>query len=364
MGAPNKAHDTALVQAMLSVVKNAHGQRYHAGHYDGVFGNHTLTAIRSFQTDRKLVSQPVPGRPTPPTASKGDAYGVVCPGGPTLNALSSALPATHKDIRTAEGARTVYWPGSEGDSAHSASSITKNAELHPAIREAAANLVRVMFDKHEIVLTLTASGGRRDFAKQYEIATTPDEDGNYATGAGPGESNHNFGQAVDIGPNGLKWMAPNGVPVNDDWWLNKLTQSHKSWARELWNVRDAIGVQTLGLFNSKLPGDFDHLQRYSDDNVSMVKSLAKLLDMVGALGWRYHQGYQSDLGFDGPYYGVGTAVQIWEGSGPLKKDWLAAGMKVPVAQVKDSDVTVMRKKLRTDFEKAEDSRDRWTPEPK
>lgn len=63
-----------------------------------------------------------------------------------------------------------------------------------------AALVRTMFTTYQLVLTVAPSGGRRTFQNQYDIAT----DGSGATDAGPGESNHNFGQAVDIGFNHLK----------------------------------------------------------------------------------------------------------------------------------------------------------------
>ena len=53
-GGRNLAHDVALVQAMLRVVKNAKGTPYLGGNYDGVYGPQTKAAITSFQTENKL----------------------------------------------------------------------------------------------------------------------------------------------------------------------------------------------------------------------------------------------------------------------------------------------------------------------
>src|SRR5262245_20978795 len=208
--ASNKSHDVALVQAMLRVVNNAKGQPYLAGNYDGIYGNQTKTAILQFQKEQATASTPVP----PPGGSGGaklDALGVVSPGGATIEKLSAMLPLDYKEIRATPGLRTVYWPDQKGAAEKSASTIENDANLHPAFRVVIGQLVRLMYERHQIALTLTNTGGRRTFQKQYELVTEPKA----PTQAGPGESNHNFGQAVDIGPQGWKWMPGDGPPETD-----------------------------------------------------------------------------------------------------------------------------------------------------
>ena len=71
------------------------------------------------------------------------------------------------------------------------------------------------------------------------------------TGAGPGESNHNFGMAVDIGFKNFKWMRGNGAPTVDDWWLNNMPGVK---SLPLWKVRNAVAKQ-FKLFPTALKGD-------------------------------------------------------------------------------------------------------------
>jgi hypothetical protein len=393
---PNNFYDVALIQAMLQVIRNPKNQPYLSAHYDGVCGSGTINAIKAFQTDNGTATMPVsapprsagfglpplkpslPGVMTPnpgmtpapsgqrfgfglPTLSLLDDLGVIKPGGPTLDKLNELLPPQFKQIRSAPGLHFVYWSGSAGDASDSAATISSNTELHEVFRKNVADLVKQMFDKYEIVLTLTPSGGRRTFQKQYELKTGPGD----VTNAGPGESNHNFGQAVDIGFNGFKWMTPIGMIVTDDWWLNKMVKTHSHWVPEMWRLRDAIGFDQLGMFKSNKDGDDIHIQRYSDDNVSVRKSLAKLLDTAGTMNWRLQHDYECNLGFTGgAFHPVGKATQIWDKSGPMQKAWIAAGKHIAVTAVTDADVTAMRNALRADFEAAEAARDRWTAEPK
>jgi hypothetical protein len=135
---------------------------------------------------------------------------------------------------------------------------------------------------------------------------------------------------------------------------------------ELWALRNAIAFDELGMFKSEKPGDTIHIQRYSDDNISMTKSLAKLLDTVGTMRWRKaHPGYECNLGFNGGvWHNVGKSTEIWDQTGPLQKAWIAAGRNVPPSAVTDADVRAMRQALRAEFEAAEAGRDRWVAQPK
>ena len=195
----NKVHDIALVQAMLRLVKDAKNQPYLGGNYDGSYGKVTKAAIISFQNDHKLAAAKAgPGQ---------DTLGLVSSGGPTILKLNAMLSAENKEIRILPDTRTVYWPGNEADAKESSKAILGNVEMEVTFRTTVAKLVDTMFQDHKIVLSLTNSGARRTFQKQYELVTQP----NPPTKAGPGESNHNYGMAVDIGFKGLKWMQGNGT---------------------------------------------------------------------------------------------------------------------------------------------------------
>jgi hypothetical protein len=404
-GAANQFHDVALIQAMLRVIGSPKGHPYLAGHYNGVCGSQTISAIMEFQTDHRTANLPAappsspfklgvpalkqPSIPNPDSRAGGalktpvlgapasgfgpsfslpslmkDDFGVIKPGGATMDALNDLLPASHKGIRTAPGAHLVYWSGSAQASAASAAAIAAETRLNEDFRKKVANVVTLMFNKYELVLSLAGKiGGPRTFQEQF----VQRRDKPNTTKAGPGESNHNFGQGVDLGFYPIKWMGLSGQPVDDDWWLNKLVPGHKLWSDELWGLRNEIAVDQLGLFPSGLEGDVYHLQRFSDgdDNVSMVNSLAKLLDTAGAMSWRHHGGgYECDLGFGGPWRHVGKSMEIWAETGPMHKDWIAHGKGVAVTAVSDGDLTAMRHALKADFEAAEAARDQWVAQPK
>ena len=377
----NNRHDVALVQAMLSLVDSSNHMSYLGGFYDGIFGGKTSHAIKAFQTDyhtsvvkagggmsstrlgmdHDCVTHP--GQLRPPARINLplnlDDPGKMNPGAATILKLNDLLPRDFKDIMIAPGTRVVYWPDLPGQAEAYAKTVKNDKTLDEDFRNDVGTLVRRMYEKHKILLTIAPDGGRRSFQRQYEIATDPQG----ATDAGPGESNHNWGRAVDIGFNQFEWLQSSGTSMIDDWWLNKLFKLHPDRMMDMWKIRNAIAFDEVGLFRSKKPGDHIHIQAYSDDSVSMVKSLAALLDKKGALGWRYHHGYETDLGFAGAWHKVGTAIEIWEGSGPMEKHWIATGKGVPVASITDSDVKKMRAGLRADFEAAEAAAADWEPVP-
>jgi hypothetical protein len=384
--ASNKVHDVALLQAMLCVVKNAKGVAYLTD-YDGKPGPATKAAITAFQTDQNLIAKP--------GAAKADAgalekAGYVGKGSATLAKLVAALPADFKDMMIIENTSTVYLPGSEADAKASVTSINATADIDPAFRGKVAQLVNLMYSTHKIVLSVTGSGGHRTFQKQYEMQLQSPG----STKAGPGESNHNFGRAVDIGFKSFQWIKTGGTIAVDDWWLNVLTKKEKDKvgnlkAQDLWKARDAIAVKgPPQLFNSILPGDTIHLQSF-DDHLPNDRALADLLGRVGKLKWQAEhkpnapRRYNSDLGFGGKMFTVGTAKDIWTLSATVTKGMVAqaktdalmnaaklkgpAALKavVPVkeADIKAADIVNIRKALKDDFVAAEKNWPQWKAVP-
>lgn len=222
-GGANKTHDVALVQAMLRIVKNAKGVPYLASSYDGSYGNATKNAIIAFHKDNaKSLQAGLPGK---------EKLGLVDVGAATLATLAAALPDTHKDLRIIPHTKTVYLEAAKADATASAAAIRKDAEFEAVFKDSLARLVDTMYAQHKIVLWLTPTGRRRTFTQQ--AAET-------ATKAGPGESNHNFGRAADIGFKGFRWIEGNGAVKKDADWLNALENVSKAKANALWDARDAL----------------------------------------------------------------------------------------------------------------------------
>lgn len=354
-GGANKNHDVALLQAMLKVVKDAKGNAFLTTNYDGAYGGNTKTAIVNFQKEQGTgADKPGPTQET---------FGFVAKDGPTIKKLNDVLPADYKDIRIIEGTRTVYWPMKDTESTDSQNAITGKADLDKDFRTKVGQLVQLMFDRHKIALTVTDSGWRRTFQKQYELATQPTP----PTKAGPGESNHNFGMAVDIGFKGWKWMRGDGTSKVDDWWLNSLAKVSAAKSREMWEARNKIAFTELTMHPSALAGDLIHVQKLSDANVSMRLSLADLLDRVGTMHWEFKNSqYHTDFGLGGDRYPVGNSKQIWDKTAPISATDLAtaltkSGTPTKAASITAKELDAWRAKLRTEFETAEAKGADWKP---
>jgi len=377
----NIVHDVAMVQAMLTVIKDAKNNPY-LPDYDGKPGPATTKAITAFQTDQGLVA-----KPGVPDAGATEKAGLVAKASTTLAKMVAALPADYKDMLIIEGTSTVYFPGDENDSKASQKTILGKNDLNLEFRTKVAKLVDQMYTNNKIVLWVTDSGWKRTFDEQQKIATS----GTGATGAGPGESNHNFGRAVDIGFNKFTFLKAGGAKASDDWWLNVLTKNGKdaignAKALQLWAARDAIGVKNIGLFNSILAGDVDHLQSF-DDHLPNDKALADLLNRAGKMKWEAEhkspRRYTCDLGLGATMLNVGKATEIWAGKATVTKKMIAqaktdalikaalpkgpAALKavVPVLEkdIKDDNVKQMQKALRDDFAAAEAKWDQWKTVP-
>lgn len=346
--ASNKTHDVALVQAMLRLVKNAKGVAYFGSAYDGTYSAAIKTAITAFQADHATTIQ---------AGQKGaEAIGVMNAGGKTLTAVSAALPASHALMRIIANTKTVYLEGAQADAAASAAAIRADAEFESTFKQRLAALVDTMYAKNKIVLKITPTGRRRTFAQQ--AAET-------ATKAGPGESNHNFGRASDLGFRGFKWLQGDGTIKQDIDWLNSLEATSGAKAGAFWDVRDALAAaQPL------YPLKFEriHLQLYDQTTISNQRSLVNLLNAVGTTKWAL--GYKSDFGLGGVQYSVGTAKQIWAGNAVVSKNDLLAALNASAAAIalkKHYDLTsitfgqvaAMQKTLKGDFELADRNWIKW-----
>ena len=387
----NAVHDVALVQAMLRVVKDAKGVAYF-GNYTGTYDAATKTAIIAFQTDQKLIAAPGANL-DPAAAAKLDKTGLVDRNSATLKALSAALPATHKDMMIIAGTKTVYLPMTAAAATASVAAVGAKVDLDPTFRANIAKLVNQMFADHKIALSIPGDGWNRDFAAQAIPAKA-------GTGVGPGESNHQYGKAVDIGFQSLKWVGADGTIKTDNFWLDAAAMPHDK-RQAFWDARNKIAFNALGLFKTNKPGDLIHVQAYSDAGVSYGNSLALLLQTVSPNGMRWKavranpNQYKSDLGLGGALFQVGSALAIWGGAANVTKPDLVnalnaklavdktfkvetffglppapvkPGAQPPPLVLKDADIqpsyiATMKTRLQAEFKTANAKRDKWKPVP-
>ncbi len=291
-----------LVQAKRPAALDPQQPKY-LGAIDGDFGANSKAALRQFQHDQVFAS--ADGRTSVAVAGAKD--GLVVAGDPTWLKLVAAMPADFADMRVLTRSKTVYIPGTtaERDAATRLSGLTFEASFRTAL----VRLVTRVFADTGIVVSVCVDGDRRRFQTQYDLLTS----GRNVTNSGPGESNHNYGQAVDLGFAGLRWLRRNGTIVaNEDSWMHQLDPNQQATGESLlfWEMLRGAGT-TAGLFRGPL-SDRPHLQAWADAGIDMANRLAVLLTSSGTKRWTGRaQRYQCDLGYGGRFFDVGSAAQIW-----------------------------------------------------
>lgn len=359
-GGANQSHDVAIVQLMLRLAKNAKQQPYLSTPYTGAYDAATKNAIITFQTDKNLVPA------TPQAAPLADKKGYIGPGSATLKSLAAMLPPTHKDVTIIPNTKTVYLADNQLNMTMSQAKIVGDPLIEPHFRQKVAALVQKMYQRHKVVLWLSSTGNRRTFAQQASITKTH---------SGPGESNHNFGRAVDIGFRGLRWVDGDGNIIVDDDWLNRLDAAaakagEPAKVSAFWNNRDKVALQDLALHRLKF--ERIHVQAFDQGHLSSGRSLAHLLTAVGAMKWDAHHvakawTYKADLGLGHKLYDVGSAKDIWAGNAHVTKAMIADAKSHSTKKAwKEADITAedlsdARTALKTEFEKADKNWQKWTP---
>lgn len=378
-GGVNRRADVTLVQALLKAAKTSRGHSYYHSHYDGAFTPDMQRAITAFQTDQKLVEIKKSALPTmlnywqhhmpkmglDPFRPEEKA-GLISAKGKTIVKLNASVPADYKSLRVLEAINLLYWESSPDSAESSAKAIEGDAGLDSGFRVNVAKLVRTMYTRHKLALWVAEHrGALRTFEEQYKAATKKPKP---ASGAGPGESNHNFGFAVDIGYTDLKWLNPTSgaIVTEKSYAIETLMKTFNAKFSHMFDLRNQVAAG-LGLFPTTFSNDPGHLQNFSDAHVNMRRSLAAMLNVVGKHKWKTGPGdtYECDLGLGGQFYMVGKSEQIWEGNALVTSQMLTQALqaaKKPVA-AKQSDVQAMQRQLKADLEAAEQNRSRWRPLP-
>jgi hypothetical protein len=393
-GGGNNISDVALIQAILvktqrPMTATPPGGPFLAS-YDGVCGDGTKAAIRDFQNHHVFVS--ADGRQS--VANPNATAGLVSPNDATWAKLLEKVPAAFSDLRVLTGGKTVYVAATAAQLA--AKIAAANAlTFTQAFRTKVIACINRMHTLHGIAIGVCRQGDRRNFQTQYDLLTS----GRGVTNAGPGESNHNFGMAVDLGFEGLRWLQSDGtVTENETSWFHRLDprQVLTAEALKFWEALRTAGTSAeVGAFRGPV-GDRPHLQNWNDAGVSMAARLANLLTRSGTIRWTATRGaYSSDLGFGGELFAVGTAAQIWNRQATVTIEMLtrartgqpaaARAAQAPAgapqrqappvppqggppnrppqqpAAVTQADVTAMRQELRRQFELADANWQNWTP---
>ncbi len=371
----NERSDSALIQAILVKTTRAAGGGLPAGPYltliDGDPGTNTKNAIRNFQNDHVFINEATRQSAPNPNATAG----LVRPDDATWRKMLQKVDTAFSDMRVLVGGKTVYVAATENQK--QAKLTAANAmTFTAAFRVRVNNCITQMHALHGIAIGVCRSGDRRTFQAQYDLYTS----GRGVTNAGPGESNHNFGMAVDLGFAGLRWLRSNGdVVENEDSWLHQLDPQQNLTAEALrfWETLRTVGTSpAVGAFRGPA-ADRPHLQNWDDANVSMTRRLAVHLTNSGTMNWERVGGrptrYSSDLGFGGAQYDVGSAANIWNNQATVTADMITqgraaqlaanppAGAQQPrLAPVTPADVTAMRAELRRQFDLADANWENWT----
>jgi hypothetical protein len=375
-GQANASADAALVQAMLVLIRRPASGTTPAGpylaNYDGDWGRLSNAALRAFQTDHVFVA----ANGTPLANVTNATAGVVNPGDVTWQRLVANVPDGFENLRALAGSTTVYVAAVETDLTAKLQTA-QVATFTETFRTKVIACINRMYELHRIAVGVCPQGDRRTFQQQYALFTN----GRNVTNAGPGESNHNFGMAVDMGFQGLRWLRADGTVVDDEnWWLYRLDPRQIVNAQSLifWNALREVGISaSVGMFRGPLR-DRPHLQNWDDAGVNMRLRLADLLTRSSDNGmqWGFADGnYRSDFGLGGQHYAVGTAANIWNNNATLTTRTLTEARAAAAAALQAQrqpprpglgpatadDVTAMKAELRRQFELADANWQAWTP---
>ena len=352
----NAVHDVALVQAILVLAKRPASvdpkTPQYLTSYDGGYGKKTKEAIENFQSDFVFVGPD--GKSCEAVANA--TLGLISPGDATWTKLALAPPASLRDLRVLTSSKTVYVPGTVQELLASRLAVA-NATFEPGFRVKVVNLINRLYDCYGLVASVSRDGSRRTFQTQYDLLTS----GREVTKAGPGESNHNFGQAVDLGFKDLRWLKCDGsVVAGETSWFHKL-DAYKPLANQSMKFWDVLRAERTyaGLFRGPI-ADRPHLQAWDDHGIDMADRLADLLTRTGMMCWTGRaQRYKCDLGYGGAHYDVGTAAEIWTANATVSAATIALASKRKATAVTADDVCDMQLRLQQDFQTADANWQAW-----
>jgi len=186
-------------------------------------------------------------------------------------------------------------------------------ELRPTYKKHIKKIIRGM---HDLGIAFGASkkysAGYRSFQQQYKLKTKKTK--KFITNAGPGESFHNYGLAVDLGV--INWVDKNGKSYNTDFWLGSMDKApgYTGFSSKIWKKRNSFGLNKV----YSLKKEIIHLQSVPA-KTSARSGLAKCLNKAATgTKFSYQRGpnksstYQCKVSEKAKWVNIGTAVELWE----------------------------------------------------
>lgn len=179
-------------------------------------------------------------------------------------------------------------------------------ELRSEFRRDIVSVIRKMYN-HGIAMGAPSKfkAGYRSFAQQYSIPSR-------STKAGPGESFHNYGLAVDLGV--LEWVDSDGKR-HSDFWLGKMDgkAGYRGLSSKIWKLRNSFCSNKV----HSLSWEIIHLQGLPA-RTSGRSALVKCLNKVASnTKYEYKKGgsksYECKLPNSSNWVNIGTAKELWSG---------------------------------------------------
>ncbi len=255
----------------------------------------TVAAIRVFQ--KKIVGMSIPD-------------GVIDKKGRTIDKINSTGTPLGK-LTTFPGTKFSY---RKTNITLTTCFATLPKELRPAFKKHIKKIIREM---HNLGIAFGAykkyKAGYRSFQTQYDLKTKKSK--KFITNAGPGESFHNYGLAVDLGV--INWVDKNGKSYNTDFWLGSMDKisGYKGFSSKIWKKRNSSGLNKV----YSLKREIIHLQGVTA-RTNGRSSLAKCLNKAatGSM-FSYQRGpnksrtYQCKISKKAKWVNIGTAEELWAG---------------------------------------------------
>jgi hypothetical protein len=203
---------------------------------------------------------------------------------------------------------------------------TLSSELRSDFKKDIEAVIRGMHELGIAFGTNTSTAGYRTFAQQGTIDKTK-------TNAGPGESFHNYGIAVDLGA--IDWVDADGKSHTKDFWLETMggIDKYKGFPAKIWAKRNELGGNKLHV----LSFEAIHMQSMPSGSLgsdALVKTLNEACSQLKDTTWSYRHvkgGYECSLGSANKFTNVGTSQQMLDGASPNctkdQKEKIKAHMK-------------------------------------
>ncbi len=177
-------------------------------------------------------------------------------------------------------------------------------------KEFKENIITVIKEMHKLGIALGApnkyKAGYRTFKQQFDLPAN-------VTKAGPGESFHNYGLAVDLGI--IDWVDLAGKNHSDFWFgtMDSMKQ-YKGFSSKIWSKRNEF----IGKDIHKLSWEIIHLQSLPASTSGRSALVAYLNEAAKDSSMRYRKSsgntYECQLSKEGKWINIGSAKDLWSGN--------------------------------------------------